>query len=63
MSFSMSAPSFLSLPDRVRGTPIVLEIFALKAEIPINLLQENPPLFIFNLSYGFNLISRAFANA
>jgi hypothetical protein len=29
--------------------PIVLEILALNAVMPMNLLQENPPLFIMSL--------------
>ncbi len=46
----MKAPSFLCLPERVRGIPIFLDIRALKADIPINLLQENPPLFMLFLT-------------
>lgn len=42
----MKAPIFLCLPDLVSGIPIRLEILALKAEIPKNRLQENPPRFI-----------------
>jgi hypothetical protein len=46
INFSMSAPIFLCLPDRVRGMPIFLEILALNAEIPTNRFHEKPPLFI-----------------
>ena len=46
MIFSISAPNFLCLPERVRGIPIRLEILALHAETPKNLFQEKPPLFI-----------------
>lgn len=56
MIFSRSAPSFLCLPERVRGIPIFLEMRALAAERPINLFQENPPLFIntsFHKHQGF----------
>lgn len=40
------APIFLWRPDLVKGTPIFLLILALACEIPKNLFQENPPLFI-----------------
>jgi len=42
----MKAPIFLCLPDLVSGIPTCLEILALKAEIPKNRFQENPPRFI-----------------
>lgn len=59
--FSTKAPSFLCLPDLVSGMPIFLEIRALKAEIPTNLLQEKPPLFMMILFYELIPTSRAFA--
>lgn len=46
--FSTKAPIFLWRPDLLKGIPIFLEILALKAEIPTNLFQENPPLFILH---------------
>lgn len=45
MNFSMMAPNFRCLPERVRGIPIFLEMFDLIAERPKNRLQEKPPLF------------------
>jgi hypothetical protein len=41
-----AAPTFRCLPERVSGIPILRESRAFAAEMPINLLQENPPLFI-----------------
>ena len=46
ISFSTMAPSLRCRPDRVNGIPIFLEILALAAEIPKNLFQEKPPLFM-----------------
>lgn len=42
----IAAPSLRCLPERVNGIPVFLEILDLTAEIPSNLFQENPPLFI-----------------
>lgn len=44
------APNFLSRPERVSGMPIFLLSLALACEIPRNLFQENPPLFMRCLS-------------
>ena len=46
ISFSIAAPSLRCLPERVNGIPICLEIRDFAAEIPRNLFQEKPPLFI-----------------
>jgi hypothetical protein len=42
----MEAPSFLRLPLAVNGIPILRDTRDLNAEIPKNLLHENPPKFI-----------------
>src|ERR1700723_2987546 len=39
-------PTFRSRPDLVSGIPSFLEMCDLSPEIPRNLHQENPPLFI-----------------
>jgi hypothetical protein len=44
-------PIFLCRPLLVNGIPMDLEILDLAAEIPKNRFHENPPLFIFNVSY------------
>lgn len=41
-----AAPSFLCLPERVRGMPIDRDILDFAAEIPNNRFQENPPKLI-----------------
>jgi hypothetical protein len=41
-----AAPTFRSRPDFVSGIPTFLEMRDLSAEIPKNLHQEKPPLFI-----------------
>ena len=45
-ALKMEAPSFLWRPLAVSGIPIALEVRDLSVEIPKNLFQENPPLFI-----------------
>lgn len=44
--FSTYAPILRCLPDRVKGTPILREIFALRDDNPMKRRQEKPPLFI-----------------
>ena len=45
----IAAPNLRSRPDLVKGIPILLLILALAWEIPKNLFQEKPPLFIKNI--------------
>jgi len=42
----MNAPSLRRRPPLVSGTPILIEILDLSAEIPMNRQIENPPRFI-----------------
>ncbi len=53
MYCSIKAPIFRCLPDRVNGIPMYREILDLNAEIPKNLCQENPPLFIVKTLFKY----------
>ena len=57
----MAAPILRCRPDLVNGMPICRLILALAWEIPRNLFQENPPLFmIVSLPLGLTFsFSRA----
>jgi hypothetical protein len=46
MRHPMAAPNFRCRPDLVNGMPICRLILAFAWEIPRNLFQEKPPLFM-----------------
>jgi hypothetical protein len=46
------APNFRCRPDLVKGMPILRESRALAADMPKNLFQEKPPLFMVGSNLG-----------